>query len=185
MTVSDILTETAALGFDEAPENLSLFYGALSRAVVTVDRLRPTVRSYTVECKKDSPTGSYAGYADYDIAALVPDFLAFAPPVCSKTDFRIREGHILCLPIGCEDTVTVLYRPVLPVYKEGDADKEIPLPSDLVRLLPLLCAASLCLEADPERASFWLQTYFTEAKAVTALRRPASRAGVTVLDGWC
>lgn len=185
MTVSDILRETAALGFNEVPDNLSLFYGALSRAVVTVDRLRPTVRTYTVEQKAGGAEGVYRGYADYDIAALVPDFLTFASPVSSESDFRVREGHILSLPLSFTGKATVLYRPVLPSYAEGDEDKKIPLPDDLCRLLPLLCAASLCFEADPERASFWLQSYFTEAKALERLRSPISRSGVTVVDGWC
>ena len=70
-------------------------------------------------------------------------------------------------------------------YKKGDEEKTLPLPDDLVRLVPLLCAASIAFEDDPERASFLLQSYFTEAKAIERLRRPASKSGVTVLDGWC
>jgi len=185
MTVSDILRETEALGGMPLPDDLSLFYGALSRAVVTVDRLRPTVRAYTVECKGSASEGRYAGYADYDMAEKVSDFLSFASPVCSTGDFLISEGHILSLPTDYSGKVTVLYHPMLPRYRKGDEAKTIPLPDDLVRLVPLLCAASVSLEDDPERASFFLQSYFTEAKAIERLRRPASRSGVSVLDGWC
>ena len=186
MTVSDILRETEALGGMPLPEDLSLFYGALSRAVVTVDRLRPTVRAYTVENKEGTfPEGKFEGYIDCDMAKAVKDFLSFASPVCSVNDFRISEGHILSLPSGYAGKVTVLYHPVLPRYKKGDEEKTLPLPDDLVRLVPLLCAASIAFEDDPERASFLLQSYFTEAKAIERLRRPASKSGVTVLDGWC
>lgn len=185
MTVSDILKETEALCGIPLPEDLSLFYGALSRAVVTVDRLRPTVRAYTFECEAGASEGGYAGYADYDLARKVDDFLSFASPVCSTSDFRIREGHILSLPTSLSGKVTVLYHPVLPRYQKGDEAKTLPLPDDLVRLLPLLCAASIAFEDDAERASFLLQSYFTEAKAIERLRRPVGKSGVSVLDGWC
>lgn len=184
MTVSDVLKETAALGFNEVPENMNLFYGALSRAVVTVNRLRPILRSHTVEHKSPYPTGVYDGYADYDMRTLCEDFLAFGAPVASVADYRIREGHILSLPTGFTGKVTVFYEPVLPTYAEGCSDEVIPLPDDLARLLPLLCAASVFLDEDPDRAAYWLQSYFTEARAVKEKRRPASVLGVTSVDGW-
>lgn len=184
MTVSDVLRETAALGFDEAPENMNLFYGALSRAVLTVNRLRPTVRSYTLTHKSPYPAGVYDGYADYDIGTLCKDFLAFAPPVASAEGYRIREGRILSLPTDFAGRVTVFYEPILPTYTEGSEASVIPLPDDLARLLPLLIAASVFLEEDPDRASFWLQSYFTEARAITEKRRPASVEAVTSVDGW-
>ncbi len=135
-------------------------YGCILRNVTFFDTPFPT------------PVGS--DVADYDLAAIVPDFDGVVLPLIRDGvhaypgDPRgmILHGRILRLPVKERGTYEVTYKVAFPHYGDNDDAVEIPLDSELAELLPLLVAAYVWLDDDPDKAELYRARYQLAAAAI-------------------
>ncbi len=108
------------------------------------------------------------GRTVYDLQELFPDFAALdgvptdknGRPLCEgdgreEGTFALDEGHRLALSNRGAQTVTLRYRKKTALPEKG----ELPLSPEASTLLPLLCAAYVWLDEDPEKAAFYLARY--------------------------
>ena len=124
----------------------------------------------------------------YDIAALYPLFTAF---VSLPTDVSGREiqaarmeGGRLTLPENFKGAFTVSFRTSPPSREELYAGEEIRMPSECSELLPLLTAAFLWLDDDPDKAHYYMSLY---KDSLATLRRFTPKHidnKYETADGW-
>ncbi len=109
------------------------------------------------------PPDPYAS-SRYDLTKLIEDFGALHSPPVSHTEaaseegaggYRLESGHLLYLPNTKREILTLSYRRRLTLPAEG----ELPLTEEEAQLLPLLCAAYVWLEDDPEKATFYFSRF--------------------------
>ncbi len=106
------------------------------------------------------------GHSCYDLAALIDDFGALHSPPVSQTGrtvtaeetaggYRLESGHLLYLSNRERQILSLSYRRRLALPEEG----ELPLTEEEAQLLPLLCAAYVWLEDDPDKATFYFNRF--------------------------
>lgn len=101
----------------------------------------------------------------YDLAKLIEDFGALqAPPLTKNGEalkseegggYRLESGHLLYLSNAKSEILTLSYRRRLTLPEEG----ELPLSEEESQLLPLLIAAYVWLDDDPEKAAFYFNRF--------------------------
>lgn len=106
------------------------------------------------------------GSSCYDLSSLIADFGALAAPPAEKggrplslrdaaEGYRLESGHLLYLPNNTPAILTLSYRRRLTLPEEG----ELPLTEEEAQLLPLLCAAYVWLEDDPDKSAFYFARF--------------------------
>ncbi len=126
------------------------------------------------------------GSSRYDLSALIDDFGALSSPPAKKggqrpiggDGYRLESGHLLSLPNDAPATLTLTYRRRLSLPEEG----ELPLTEEESQLLPLLCAAYVWLEDDPDKAAFYFNR-FREGEG-RLVRGYATAAPYNDRTGW-
>lgn len=137
---------------------------------------------------------AFSAFVKYDIANMVGDFLGFeAPPIKSKNGFeylgngyRIESGRVLVLPYEARGSYDVQYKhKPTPIDSKSPAtdETEIDLDDECASLLPLLVAAYIWLEDEPEKASYYMDLYRERATEIRAYKRNFSPAEY-VTNGW-
>jgi hypothetical protein len=142
----------------------------------------------------DIPT--YAPYTPYNIGALAEDFMTFcSPPIkeeeCSRVlnqAYRIEQNSILMLPYGEDGFYRVHYnRRPKQLINTGDPDEdmmELDLDADLSALMPLLTAAYIWAEDEPELAEYYLTLYRERAAEIVAAQRNYDAVPIKNVYGW-
>lgn len=106
------------------------------------------------------------GSSRYDLSALIKDFGSLQMPPCAENGralscegtaggYRLESEHLLYLPNATPAVLLLSYRRRLTLPEEG----ELPLGEEEAQLLPLLCAAYVWLEDDPEKAAFYFNRF--------------------------
>ncbi len=112
-----------------------------------------------------SPPDSF-GNTRYDLDELIGDFGGLCSPPVTQTgetllsegkegSYRLESGTRLYLPNEKREILTLSYRRRLSLPEEG----ELPLTEEESQLLPLLCAAYVWLEDDPDKAAFYFNRF--------------------------
>lgn len=109
----------------------------------------------------DIPDGS--GRISYDIREMRGDFLSFCEPPCDRYGKVIR-GANLCdgrLEIDSDfcGEINLKYRRLPAKIYSGLEDDEIDIPAEYSHVFPLLVAAYVFLDDEPERAEYYSHLY--------------------------
>ena len=134
---------------------------------------------------------SFEEYTRYDISTFVPDFLALAaPPIKENIRYDVEGGRVLLLPYeqGGVFSVSYLHRPDKIVRNEENEISEdstvIDLDEELCALLPLLTAAYVWAEDEPEKAEYYLAIYRERAAEIEHRARNAAPVRFNSVNGW-
>ncbi len=129
-----------------------------------------------------------SGFETVCISAHVRDFGGITAPV---TDSRGRtidgaavSGDTLTLPCGSPRDVIIRYQraPILPTMDDGD--REIDIPKRCEGMLPLLTAAYLWLDDDPEKAEYYMALYREESERTRRFMPMSISASYGDVTGW-
>lgn len=127
---------------------------------------------------KESDIPAFEPYVRYDVSAMVKDFLALdSPPILKGErnahlydDYEIENDRVILLPRDCPGLYKVIYqhRPAELLNVAGGANDttEIDLDEDLCALLPLLVAAFIWADDEPQKAEYYLSIYRERAALV-------------------
>lgn len=143
--------------------------------------------------EKDIPT--HCAWTAYDVAAMRSDFLSLAsPPIIMPENLRfgagyqVENGRRILLPYDAEGDYRVLYhrKPCeIPQDLEPSENmEEIDLDEELCTLLPLLTAAYVWADDEPEKASYYMNLYRERAAELEAKRKTYTTARIINVNGW-
>ena len=184
MTIKELKTATAGLGFEDNLDSSSRFYSAANRALYAANRIRPREKTYKIEHNLDGELTSEIyingdGYNSYPINC--EDFLCFAPSPVSKDGRNLISGQDYFLEDGAEDKEKVLllktdakgeyrilyYRRLTPISDE-DENAKIDLAEDICQILPLLIASYVWLDDEEEKSAIYRNLFYSEASQIKA-----------------
>lgn len=130
-------------------------------------------------------------YSKYDISALVPDFLSLAaPPVKEDVRYDVEGGRVLLLPYekGGVYSISYLHKPEKITRNEdvdiSEDDTKIDLDEELSALLPLLTAAYVWADDEPEKAEYYLAMYRERSAEIERRARNAAPVRFISVNGW-
>lgn len=109
----------------------------------------------------------YEPFTRYDMSSLVTDFLSFSEPPVScatlnKAAYNIESNNIVLLPYNARGLYSVEYnrRPTpINTTAPSTATDVIELDEELASLMPLLVAAYIWADDEPNKASYYLDLY--------------------------
>ncbi len=142
----------------------------------------------------DIPT--YEAYTRYDVKKLVSDFMALcSPPIREEEENTLlnqnyeQEGDsIILLPYDKRGVYKVLYehRPTA-IENTGattEDTQELDLDEELCALMPLLVAAYVWIEDEPEKAEYYINLYRERVQEIVVLHRDTSPVLIRNVNGW-
>ena len=143
----------------------------------------------------DADIPAFQPYAEYDMTKLDDDFLvlAEAPILEGRRKMRLNQEYemegdkIILIPSFICGEIKILYKhlPNKLVYRDEPSVDETPIDLDeeLCSLLPLLVAAFVMAESEPQLANSYMNTYRDWASRLEALNEDHSSAKITT-NGW-
>ena len=144
--------------------------------------------------KADIP--AFEPHTRYDVGALVSDFMGLAsPPVLGGDSYtRINQGYdvengrVILLPYDKRGLYKIVYhhRPAVAV-NTGEAENDetvLDLDEDLCAGLPMLVAAYVWADDEPEKAEYYLSLWREWASSIASLARNASPVAIENSSGW-
>lgn len=197
MTIKQLHTATAQLGFEDELESSDGFFAAANRALYCANRIRPhiSVSELVVDDGVDTPetTVGGKGYVIYDTRAQNPDFLCYAPcpvtldfsPLVHGKDYILTEDDKLLLPYDAFGTYRIRYFRTLKEMTIDDESARIDLPEDVCQILPLLVASYVWLEDEPEKAETYKALFYSEAQKIKDFSSHTSAHLYDSDEGWC
>lgn len=143
---------------------------------------------------KEEDIPENAPWYAYDMAALREDFLALAaPPICLEDMTRLAAGYEvdgarILLPREAEGSFKVLYRRKPHELTDEGAPEEdvtqIDLDEELCTLLPLLIAAYIWADDEPEKANYYMNLYRERAAEIERETKVTAPAKIINKSGW-
>ena len=138
----------------------------------------------------------FEAYTRYDIRKLVDDFLQLcSPPIKEEAENHLlsqeyeQEGDsIILLPYGRRGVYKVLYehRP-LAIENTGattEDTQELDLDDELCVLMPILVAAYVWIEDEPEMAEYYMGLYRERAQEIVVSHKDTSPVLMKNTNGW-
>lgn len=195
MTVSELYSHVAQLGFEESLESARNFYNALNRALLQVGAVRPAIKQYIIQHEALEDDGSVP-YTEYDLSELVDDFWALeSPPILEDEEYtRINQGYevisnkIILVPRDKQGRYRVLYRhlPAAIEYTDDPATDNagIDLDTELCMILPYLVASDVWADDEPEKAEYYRAVYQTAAANIQNRDVNMSPVSIRNINGW-
>ena len=142
--------------------------------------------NFITESASDIPTLS--GYEEYNLSEIIPDYFSSLTTPTDSRGEKIRDAEIcsgiMKIPSDYEGEIKLTYKKSPPRISLDEPDTELPLPSDILHLLPLLTAAYIWLDDDTEKAYYYMSLY---REGIAAVKRGgASSKSERVIDtsGW-
>lgn len=123
----------------------------------------------------------------YDLSRLIPRFRGLVRrPVGEGEDaVSVPDAHTVVISRDAPGVYRVEYMLAPPaVTVDTDPDLPLDLDEELCQLLPLLLASLLCLEDDPDKATYYGALYREQYASIRALEIPRGRAAVVSVNGW-
>ena len=195
MTIKELQTATAELGFEDTLDSSSRFISAANRALYAANRIRPKEAWVEIEngVGNEGETEIINGelFYAYDIAS--DDFLCFSPIPVSKDGenlvvgrdfhrygknrlfFRASDGGIFRIHY---------YKKLRKIDLENEGD-EVDLDEDICQILPLLIASYVWLDDEEEKSALYRSLFFREAESIARFGGNASASSSQYLfEGW-
>ncbi len=157
MTGFELIEEISSLGFDSKVESRPRLYSIITFAMRTVAAICPRVSEHRVRLDGASTV----------TPLLFSDFEGFGrlctSPVtldgCPVFDIYTVHSDRIELSSGIKGNVSIRYELDIPAFTDESLEKELPVSSCVLHLLPLLCAAFYWQEDEEEKAEFYMQQY--------------------------
>ncbi len=139
---------------------------------------------------------AYTPYTPYDISGLASDFLSLGMPPIKEEDgyeylscgYDIENGRILLLPYSSPGVYKVLYNHAPQKIADDGApstnEEVIDLDEEICALLPLLVAAYIWMDDEPEKAQYYLSLYRERAADFESRVRNVRPAVIRDVYGW-
>ena len=136
---------------------------------------------------------SFSQYVAFDMPTLADDFLEFsAPPIFSaeyellNTEYFIESNKTLFLSRSVPGVYKISYKKKPATVQQIDeAQKfEIDLDEELCSLLPVLIAAYIWADDEPEKAQYYLTLYRERAAIIEAKKTDISPVIIANKNGW-
>lgn len=143
---------------------------------------------------KDIP--EYGAFASYDMSKLTDDFLSFdSPPIKADGDlvvlnqgYRIEGNTTVVIPYNAEGCYKVLYKrkpkQIAGIIDPSENETVIDLDPELCELMPLLIAAYIWLEDEPDMAGFYLNLYRERAAEIELRTSIPKSVTIRSVNGW-
>lgn len=139
---------------------------------------------------------AYEAFTRYDISAMADDFMRLASPPIEEGDelrrlsggYDVEDERVILLPRGAEGTYKVMYhrRPAALVDEGAPAEDStvIDLDAEAAAMMPLLVAAYLWLDDEPEKAQYYMNLYSVQAAEYASRLRSMSPVTFKDVYGW-
>lgn len=139
---------------------------------------------------------AFETYTRYDIRSRVDDFMGLrCPPIVEADDHRLlnqeyeQEGDsIILLPYDKRGVYKVLYehRPseIENTGATAEDTQELDLDSELCSLMPILVAAYVWIEDEPEKSEYYMSLYRERAQEIVLRQRDTSPVAMKSSNGW-
>lgn len=131
----------------------------------------------------------------YDMGELTDDCLSLVS-LCVRdgeakrlySDYYVESGRVICLSASAPGAYEVTYIHKPTEISSDDLAKEndtpIDLDEDLCAILPLLVAAYIWVDDEPEKAQYYLTLYRDRAAEVASQAYPTAPVSIVSVDGW-
>ena len=139
---------------------------------------------------------AYAAYTRYDVKKLVSDFMALCcPPIKEEEENTLlnqeyeQEGDsIILLPYDKRGVYKVLYehRPTA-IENTGattEDTQELDLDEELCSLMPLLVAAYVWIEDEPEKSEYYMGLYRERVQEIVVSHKNTAPVLIKSTNGW-
>ena len=145
--------------------------------------------------RKDIP--AYEPFTRYDLRTLTGDFLGlYNQPVsegeehATVVDYEVEDGSVILIPYAKGGLYKIAYyRLRRAVINEGDTEstEEIDIDADLASIIPLLVAAYIWLDDEPQRSEYYMSLYEQRAGEIRASLLASVRTAPVKMknrNGW-
>ena len=139
---------------------------------------------------------AYEAYTRYDVKKLVSDFMALcSPPIREEEENTLlnqnyeQEGDsIILLPYDKRGVYKVLYehRPTA-IENTGattEDTQELDLDDELCSLMPILVAAYVWIEDEPEKSEYYMSLYRERVQEIVLSHKDTSPVLIKNVNGW-
>lgn len=137
----------------------------------------------------------YEAFTRYDMGVLVNDFLSLESPPVVDADgtrlscgYEVESGRVILLPHEVRGVYKVLYRKKpTEIENSGDAGEnntEIVFDEEICSLLPLLVAAYIWIDDEPEKAQYYMNLYRERAAELERRTRSVAPVMMKNVYGW-
>lgn len=139
---------------------------------------------------------AYEPFTRYDISALASDFLGLSTPLMVETEgvsyvnqgYTVENGRVILLPYENGGVFKVIYNKkpqgIERVESLSEDETPIDLDEDLSALLPLLVAAYIWIEDEPDKAQYYMTLYNESAVNIERRKRNTSPVQIKSCNGW-
>lgn len=138
----------------------------------------------------------YEAYTRYDVKKLVTDFMALCcPPIAEAGENTLlnqeyeQEGDsVILLPYNKRGVYKILYehRPTA-IENTGSTTEdtqELDLDDELCSIMPILVAAYVWIEDEPEKSQYYMNLYRERVQEISLSRRDTSPVLIKSTNGW-
>lgn len=138
---------------------------------------------------------AYEPFTRYDINELTDDFLALCcPPIKEdggntiiNQEYGVEGNSVILLPYNHNGLFKVLYkRRPAPIINSGEMDDEteIDLDVELCALLPVLIAAYVWIDDEPQKSEYYKFLYNEQAAEIERRGKDTSPVIIKSSNGW-
>ncbi len=135
----------------------------------------------------DMPTKE--GAREYRLRELIPNLLSPHRTPTDRRGIAIDGSKIIAdtlyIPYDYEGIISIEYRAAPPRADIDFPDEELDISEELTHLVPLLSAAYLSLEDEPERSAYYLSLYKNGLAALIAYDTESLDTRYNDRLGWC
>ena len=139
---------------------------------------------------------SYEAYTRYDLKKLVSDFMSLcSPPIREEEensllnqDYEQEGNSIILLPYRARGVYKILYEH-LPTSVENTGAttedmQELDLDEELCSILPMLVAAYVWLEDEPEKSQYYMNLYRERVQEIVLSHKETAPVLIKNVNGW-
>lgn len=138
---------------------------------------------------------AYEPFTRYDISKLTDDFLALCCPPIKEAEgnaiinqgYGVEGNSVILLPYNQSGVFKVLYkRRPAPIVNNGEMDDktEIDLDVELCALLPVLIAAYVWIDDEPQKSEYYKYLYSERAAEIERKGKDTSPVIIKSSNGW-
>ena len=139
---------------------------------------------------------AFESYTRYDINTLVDDFLALSCPPIKEAernlilnqDYEVEGNSVILLPYESKGVYKVLYERKPAVIEDtGDVtndDNVIDLDDELCSLLPVLIAAYVWIDDEPQKSEYYMSLYRERSNDIEQRAKDATPVTIKSSNRW-
>ncbi len=139
---------------------------------------------------------AYESYTRYDINKLVDDFMSFSCPPIKETEcntilnqsYEIEGNSIILLPYERKGVYKIIYeRRPAQIENTGDITSDetvVDLDEELCSLLPILIAAYVWIDDEPQKSEYYMSLYRERANEIEYKAKDMAPVTIKSSNGW-